>query len=143
MPGHFEQRFKSLIATDTIRAMQLFEIIQYGLLYIIISFFIGSLVNTSFSLPDEKEPTANILIEVILQSLLFVISVFYIRKLVKLIPMIISVPGYIPYETNEYSGEMIIAVVLVGTQFGLLKKIDILSHRFYRDILGFERSLGI
>jgi hypothetical protein len=143
MPGHFEQRFKSLIAADTIRAMQLLEITQYGFLYILVSFFIGSFVDTFFSLPDEKAPTDRMLFEVILQSLLFVISVFYIRKLVKLIPIVISMKGYNAYETSEYGGEMIIAVVLVATQFGLLKKIDILSRRFYKDFLGIEKRLGI
>ena len=143
MATHFEQRFKSLFAADTIRFMELFETLQYGFLYIFVSFFVGSFLDTFFSLPDEKTSTGKLMIEVILQSLLFVISVFYIRKIVKLVPLAVSVKGFRPYETDEYSGEMIIAVVLVATQFGLLKKIDILSRRFYRDLLGFEKKLGI
>lgn len=143
MPTHFEERFQSLIAADRIRFMQLFEILQYGFLYILVSFFLGSFFDTLFTAPDEKTPTEKMFLEVILQSLLFVISVFYIRKLVKLVPLAISAKGFRPYETDEYSGEMIIAVVLVATQFGLLKKIDILSRRFYKDFLGLERELGI
>jgi hypothetical protein len=143
MPTHFEQRVKSLFAADTIRFMQLFEILQYGFLYIFVSFFVGSFLDTAFSEPDEKDTTSKLLVEVIVQSLLFVLSVFYIRKIVKLVPLAISVKGFRPYETDEYSGEMIIAVVLVATQFGLLKKIDILSRRFYNDFLGIEKRLGI
>lgn len=143
MPTYFEQRLESLLAMDSIRQSQLFEIIQYGFLYIFASFFIGSFVDTLFSLPDEKTSTGKLLLEIVLQSLLFVLSVFYIRKLVKLVPLAVSSKGYRPYETAEYSGEMIIAVVLVATQFGLLKKIDILSRRFYKDFLGVEKKLGI
>ncbi len=143
MPTHFEQRLESLLAADTIRFMQLFEILQYGFLYILASFFAGSFVDTLFPKPDEKAPTGKLLVEVTLQSLLFVLSVFYIRKIVKLVPLAIKAKGFRPYETDEYSGEMIIAVVLVATQFGLLKKIDILSRRFYKDFLGIEKELGI
>lgn len=141
MPSYFEQRLESLLATDSIRFMQLFEILQYGFLYIVVSFLIGSFLDTLFSEPKETTPTVQLLTETTLQSLLFVLSVFYIRKLVKLVPLGIHTKGYRPYETTEYSGEIAIAVVLIATQFGLLKKIDILSHRFYKDFLGLEKKL--
>lgn len=142
---HMKERFNSLIEMNPIRVMQLLEAFQFGIAYFFFAFLSGSFLDTLFPLPDEMKETNEMLIEVLLQSLLFIIAVFYIRKLVKIMPFVFYIPGtkYRPYEISEYSGEMMIGLVLIATQFGLLKKIDILSRRFYQYMLDKEKSIDL
>jgi hypothetical protein len=50
--------------------------------------------------------------------------------------------SYKPYEASEYSGEIIIAIVLLGAQFNLIKKLDLLSRRFYSWLYDEEKTVG-
>lgn len=142
---HIKERMKSLIEINPIRTMQILEAFQYGLAYLVFSFLAGSFLDTLFPLPDEIKETNKIFLEVVLQSLLFIIAVFYIRKLVKIMPFVFYIPGtkYRPYEIDEYSGEIIIGLVFIATQFSLLKKIDILSRRFYTYMLAQEKRIDL
>ena len=95
--------------------------------------------------------------EVLLQGILLAITVFYVRKIVKIMPFLFvlntdingdgKVDAYHPYQATEYSGEVMIALVVVGAQFNLIKKIDLLSRRLYKWIYGeekkIEHSLGL
>lgn len=142
---HIEERIFSLFECDTIRVSQILEAFQYGVVYLIIGFLAGSFLDTLFPLPDEMKETNQLLLEVIGQCLLFILFVFYIRKVVKIMPFIFYIPGskYVPHEISEYDGEIMIGLVLIATQFGLLKKIDILSKRFYESIVGVEKRIDL
>jgi hypothetical protein len=50
--------------------------------------------------------------------------------------------SYKPYEASEYSGEVIIALVFLGAQFNLIKKLDLLSRRFYSWLYNEEKVVG-
>ena len=48
---------------------------------------------------------------------------------------------YRVHESEEYQGEMMIAVVLIGVQINLIKKLDFLSKKFYKYLWQQEREL--
>ena len=48
---------------------------------------------------------------------------------------------YRVHESDEYNGEIIIAVVLIGAQINLIKKIDFLSKNIYKWMWKEERAL--
>lgn len=139
---HIQERWASLIRTDSIRIQSLLESLQYGILYLIAGFGVGSFLDTIFPIADERKETTAIFTEVIGQSLALILIIYYIRKLVKVVPFLFAfTKSYKPYGASEYSGEIMIAIVLIGSQFSLLKKIDILSRRFYKRTERIEKSL--
>lgn len=128
---HIESRFKSLTKFDFIRLYQLLEILQYSVLYAFVAGLAGLLLERIFPEPDRSKSNYQILIEVLLQCMLSALSVFYIRKIVKVVPFILEDSKY--YKTHgvdEYNGEIMIAIVFVGIQKNLLTKIDILRERY-------------
>lgn len=142
--AHIQDRWESLITFDAIRIQNLLETLQYGLLYLIAGFLAGSFLDTLFPLAEEKKDTIEILGEVIAQSMLLIITIYYVRKLVKVVPFMFQfTKSYRPYGATEYSGEVMIAIVLIGSQFSLLKKIDILSRRFYKNVMNVEKELNL
>jgi hypothetical protein len=48
---------------------------------------------------------------------------------------------YRVHESDEYHGEIMIAVVLIGAQINLIKKIDLLSKNVYKWMWKEERAL--
>ncbi len=148
---HIESHVKSFIQADMIRFMELLESIQYGLGYLIIGFLAGTVLDYSFPNHDENTPVETVLIEVLLQCILLIILVFYVRKLVKIMPSLfdlhfgfsktIQSSKYKAYSASEYGGELMIAVAILGAQFHLIKKLDFLSRKFYKWIFNEEREL--
>lgn len=128
--NHIQGRIKDLTRLDTKRLYQVIEILQYSILYAFVTGFFGICLEKLFPTPDEKKSTHRILFEVLLQCMLSALSVFYLRKIVKVVPFILEKEKY--YETHsveEYNGEIMIAIVFVGVQKNLLTKIDILRSR--------------
>jgi hypothetical protein len=148
---HYMERIESLFTFDAIRVMQLLESFQYGIGYIFVSFLAGVGVDLLFPNYDENKDTQTLLLEIVLQSILLIFIVFYVRKLVKLVPFLFVLtengkpiaPQFRPYEGSEYNGEVMIAVILIGSQFNLIKKIDLMSRRLYKWMFNEERKIGI
>lgn len=146
---HVRVRTEKLLLRNEVRVMELLESIQYGVLYLLVGFGAGVTLDYSFPNFNEQTKTSVLFAEVALQCLLLIVSVFYIRKIVKIVPFlfVIDFSGqgkthYRPYEAAEYSGEVIIAIVFLGAQFNLLKKLDLLSRRFYSWLYGEEKAIG-
>ncbi len=139
---YMSKRFDNLIATDNIRLMQVLELIQYSFLYFFVAFITGTTMDNIFPDYDPKETSAQIIIEVLAQSILTIIVAFYIRKLVKIIPFAFVLKGskFIPGLTSEYHGDMMIgAIVFVSVQVNLLRKINELGVRSYNQMTGKQR----
>jgi hypothetical protein len=146
---HVRTRTEKLLLNNEIRVMELLESIQYGVLYLIVGFATGVTLDYSFPNYNEQTKTSVLFTEVALQCLLLIILVFYIRKLVKIVPFLFVIDfsgsgksSYKPYEASEYGGEIIIAIVLLGAQFNLIKKLDLLSRRFYSWLYSEEKAIG-
>ena len=139
---YVSKRFDNLLATDNIRLMQVLELIQYSFLYFIVAFVAGTTMDNIFPDYDPKESSAQIIIEVLAQSILTIIVAFYIRKLVKIVPFAFVIKGtkFMPGLTSEYHGDMMIgAIVFVSVQVNLLKKINELGVRSYNQMTGKNR----
>ena len=146
---HVRTRTEKLLLNNEIRVTELLESIQYGVLYLIVGFATGVTLDYSFPNYNEQTKTSVLFTEVALQCLLLIILVFYIRKLVKIVPFLFVIDfsgsgksSYKPYEASEYGGEIIIAIVLLGAQFNLIKKLDLLSRRFYSWLYSEEKAIG-
>lgn len=123
-------KFRDLISIDKIRFNELYEIFQYSIIYITISFFWGFYLNRMFPEEDESKSNIVILAEIVLQSISIAISVFYIRKLCQMIPLLINFKGYRENKTNEYGGEVILSIVFMTTQKHIMNKINLLNRRY-------------
>jgi hypothetical protein len=154
---HIQERIRSLFLFNEVRVMELLETVQFGLGYLFVGFLAGTLLDYSFPSFKENIETKQLFLEVLLQGILLAIAVFYVRKIVKIMPFMFvlqtdingdgKVDKYHPYQATEYSGEVMIALVVIGAQFNLIKKIDLLSRRLYRWIYNEEKivehSLGL
>jgi hypothetical protein len=150
-PGAFKtfmKRFKSLTDFNEVRVMQLLENIQYGFIYFVLGFVTGTGLDTLFTVFDEKEPIYHVILEVLGQAIAMIVVIFYIKKIAKLVPFLFilnwdlngdgHIPKYRPYETYEYGGNIMIGLVLIGSQFNFLKKIDMISRVIYSKYMGLE-----
>ncbi len=154
---HIQERIRSLFLFNEVRIMELLETIQFGIGYLVVGFIAGTVLDYTFPSYKEDIETKTLFFEVLLQGILLAISVFYVRKIVKIMPFFFvlnadingdgKVDKYHPYMATEYSGEVMIALVVIGAQFNLIKKIDLLSRRLYRWMFNEEKiiqhSLGL
>lgn len=136
---HFEAGMKDFFRLDQVRFINIIGTIQYGILYFIIYFFVGLVIEYLFPRFTTKISVNSLVLQILGQCLIVLIAVFYVQKFVESIPGILSFfPGlfdrnklidedYKPYTIQEYKGEMISSLILVGVQFNLLKKIILLS----------------
>jgi len=124
-------RFKNLLRIDFIRLLRVCEISQYTILYAFVALFIAPRLDKLFPSFDKKKSSFELFIEVIFQLTMVSILIFYIRKIVKIIPPIGSIltPMYKIGTTSEYNGGIIIGLVLVHSQHNLSVKIEELMKR--------------
>jgi hypothetical protein len=139
---YVEERIDALTRLDELRIIELLESVQYGLGYLFVGFFMGVGTDMVFPVFDPKKDTFTVFLEVILQCITLVIVVFYCRKIVKLMPFLFAFNSkYRVHESDEYQGEIMIAVVLIGVQINLIKKLDLLSKNLYKWLWKEERAL--
>ena len=139
---HINTQIKNLFQMDDVRLMEILESVQFGLGYLIVGFFIGTILDYSFPNFDDNTPVRTVFLEVLFQSLAIIVLVFYVRKLVKIMPSVfdlhfLSKSGKVkfrPYTTTEYSGELMISLAIIGAQFHLIRKLDFLSKKLYEFI---------
>ena len=137
--SHLHERFEKLMRFDIVRINELFELVQYTVIYAVTCFFAGLGINSVFPEYNENTPTLNLILEILGELCAVVIVIFYVRKINKLIPFILLVgdtKGYIPYQTTEFSGEVSISLIFVAMQFRLIKKIGLLGQRMNEFIFG-------
>lgn len=148
---HIHERIRSLFLFNEVRIMELLETIQFSLGYLFVGFTAGTILDYAFPHFKEEIDTKTLFLEVLLQCVLLAIFVFYVRKIVKIMPFLFvlqtdingdgRVDKYHPYLATEYSGEVMIAVVVLGAQFNLIKKIDLLSRRLYKWLYNEEKTV--
>ena len=123
-------KFRDLVSIDKYRFNELYEIFQYGILYIVVSIIWGFYLNSLFPPEDESKEAHTILFEIVLQALAVAVSVFYIRKLCQITPLLINFKGYSQNKTSEYGGAVIISIVFMTTQKHIRNKINLLNRRY-------------
>lgn len=145
---YFHERLRKLMTFDTIRANDLLESTQYGILYSIAAFIVGGSLNLLFEPFTEKITTGALAFQVFYEMVLIIIGVYYLRKIVKVIPFLfeVSIPGgktFRPYLTMEYNGELVISLIFIGVQFRFIRKLDLLANRLYNILFGIKLKRGI
>jgi hypothetical protein len=132
---YIKERWNKLITFDKIRIYKLLENLQYAFLYILITLPLSGLVEDLFPDLDKNKYSYILFLEIVLQCLIIVIMVFYIQKIVKLIPVLFPVDkNYKKYRVSEYDGVIIISLIFVGTQNNLINKIRELRNRLLKSI---------
>ena len=129
-----KNKFSDLVTFDDFRLTQLFEIIQFSVLYIIICLIAGIYLDYLFPDPDKSKSSLHILLELSLHSVIVALSVFYIRKICHLVPLMFKVKNFREVHTREYDGEIIVAIVFFTSQKKIFEKISILHKRFLKGI---------
>lgn len=125
-------RIRKLFNLNTIRINEISETIQYTVLYGIVAFYVGTWANAAFPAFDKNKSAWELMLEVLGQTIVLAICVFYIRKLVKTIPFLFYLPGkhaYNPYLSTEFHGEIVISIIFITLQTNLIKKLEELSKR--------------
>jgi hypothetical protein len=123
-------KFRDLVSIDKYRFNELYEIFQYCILYTIVTIIWGFYLNRLFPPEDESKEGYVILFEIVLQALVVAVSVFYIRKLCQIIPLLINFKGYSQNKTSEYGGAVIISIVFMTTQKHIINKNNLLNRRY-------------
>ena len=130
--AHFISRVRKLFNLNTIRINEITETIQYTILYGVVAFYVGTWTNAAFPHFDKSKSSAQLMLEVLGQTAILAICVFYIRTIVKTIPFLFYLPGkqtYNPYLSTEFHGEIVISVIFITLQTNLVKKLEELSKR--------------
>ncbi len=126
--NHMVNKFKYFTRVDSKLINKISEILFYSILYVLFSIYVGILINSMFPAFDDKKNDLAILIEVLLQSSVTAVSVFYIRRFVNLIPFPILFGDKVePNEAINFTGEVMFSVVFVSTQVKIIEKIAYLS----------------
>lgn len=151
--SYMKMRIEKLLLLDEVRVMEILESLQFGIAYLVVGFTTGSLVDWAFPAYNEEKGFLEVFYEVVLQCVLLIIVVFYIRKIVKVMPFLFvinfdingdgKIRPYHPYSSTEYSGEIMIALAVVGSQFNLIKKFELLSRKAYKYFFNEERKIGV
>ncbi len=123
---------------------RMLESVQYGVLYLFFAFLGGVGLDYIFPPFTEKIKTGELFREIMGQSLLLILTVFGIRYIVKGVPVVFPYPSgrnYVPYQTAEFNGEMMMGFVFLGSQLNLIRKIDLLASRLYKLYFNEERKV--
>jgi len=144
---HFEAGLKDFARLDKVRLINIGGSIQYGILYCLVFFVIGVLLHSIFPTLNKSDPLFNIFLWIILQSVVIIIVTFYVEKLVEMIPGLFSFfpkffdmnellsKGFIPYGIDEYKGNIASSLILIGTQYHLLNKVEYFTTEFSKRYL--------
>lgn len=144
LPEHksFEDRLRSLFMFDCYRVSRILETAQYAMLYACLCLPVGigidAMCSKLYPEPENKTTYTGrqlwVAIAVaILQVVISAVSIIYIRKLADLVPFIFNVcpSQYMAhYHVGEIFGETAIALVFVGVQVTLVKKLEIIHRSF-------------
>jgi len=144
---HFEAGVKDFARLDKVRLINIGGSIQYGILYCLVFFFIGIILHNIFPVLNKSDPLLHTFLWIILQSVVIIIAAFYVEKFVEIFPGIFSffpkffdmndllAKGFIPYGIDEYKGNMAASLILIGTQYHLLYKVEYFTTEFSKRYL--------
>ena len=138
----FGERVESLLAFDCYRLSRILETAQYAALYTCLCLPTGLLIDW-FCARFYPEPDAGnryegrkrwvAILVAVLQVVLSAVSIIYIRKLADLVPFFFNLcpSRYVAhYHVEEVFGEAAIALVFVGVQVTLVKRLETIRNSF-------------
>ena len=121
---------ESILRYDKSRLATVGRLIQNSIIYIVLIFLFGVLIDDIFPSIDESKPVYIIILEIVGQLILISFIIFYLQKIVDHIPFI----GGDFYESNDssliYAEQAIILIILISTQKSLISKIRYIYSLF-------------
>jgi len=111
--------------------MNLFYLLYFTSFNFLFSFIIGSIINKLLPKFDNKKKNSIIIIELIIQTFILILSVYFIRFLITKIPNIYNVRESMSEKNFELADDIIIALVFITTQDHYIKKINFLQDEFF------------
>lgn len=140
----FSDRFSKLVRMDRVRVYRMIELAIFTVGYMVVGGLFGTMVDQMFPAFDAKISNEQLAKEILLQLIVIVISVFYLRKIVRLLPLgvifrALGASGYRSGETTETNGELIISLVFITMQPALVSKVLEARSRF-RKYMGFDKT---
>lgn len=122
-----------LLRFDTIRISKLLEMIQDGIIIFILAFYLGSAIDKFCGVADEKMTNTELWGWVILQLIINIVAIYYIRKIAEVIPFMFSLnSGYISNKKGEVDAAsgFVSSIIYIGVQKNFQNKIGLLKSRF-------------
>jgi hypothetical protein len=145
---HFMAGMKDFLRFDKVRLVNILGSIQYGIAYTLAFFIAGIGINFIFPpFTTSEQSLHKLFFLILLQSLVIIITIFYVQKLIEAIPGVMSFfpqyfdynkllsQGFIPYGIDEYKGNMASNIILIGTQINLLKRVSHFTTEFSKRYL--------
>ena len=123
-------RWQTLVKMDSERATHLLELVYYSLLYAGVGMIAGSALDQLFPPLNSKIETQHLIWEIVGQTIVIVVCVFYIRKLVQLVPFFLNLSSnYELGSATEYQGEFVLGLIFISIQTSFLSKVAMLRDR--------------
>jgi hypothetical protein len=131
-------RVQKLFAFDKIRLGKIIEILQSSFVSVMIATIFGFLFKKVKSYlfdnkGKESESLFYLYLRVSIEVFLITVLVFYLRKMILVIPSVASffIKGFQPYTTMEYSMHMCIVVLTIELFSDLHESLDILKAKLF------------
>lgn len=138
----FNKRFLQLTSMDNIRKFKIIEMIQYSFIFFILSFIVATILNKTYykdinqlDIVLEKNTKSTwkfiqLIFLVFFETLFLTILVFYMRKLVLLIPSYGSYKDkkFIPFTTISYVAEFTLLFAFIEMLPEYRKQFDRLGN---------------
>ena len=122
-----------LFRFDSIRISKLLEMIQDGIIIFILAFYLGSLIDKLCGVADEKMSNTKLWGYVILQLVINIVVIYYIRKIAEVIPFMLSLnSGYMSNKKGEVDSAsgFVSSIILISVQKNFQSKLGLLKSRY-------------
>jgi len=122
-----------LLRFDTIRLSKLLEMIQDGIIIFILAFFLGSGIDKLCGVANEKMSDTELWGWVILQLVINIVAIYYVRKIAEVIPFMLSLnSNYISNKKGEVDAAsgFVSSIIYIGVQRNFQAKIGLLKSRY-------------
>jgi len=131
---NYKDLVSNLLEFNVIRVQKLLHMSQNAVITAIFSFLVGISIDKLFDI-KEKESNNELILKTLLQLVIIIIGVYYLRKLTKFIPFMLRfTESYNPFHKSK-DGESLmgstIAIVIffVSTQTNLRDRIDVFMKK--------------
>lgn len=131
MKEHVKVQFKKLVALDKIRMHKLMFLVQYAILYVLVGLGAGSLVDNIFPEYNPDKKNSEIIKEIVFQTAVNAVALFYARKVVMLCPYLFNFDNSFSHshaqQMRGFHGTIMLTIAFIATQTSYLKKIQHIS----------------
>lgn len=138
----FQKRWQSLISFDEIRKYKLIEIIEYTILFFVVNMVVSNILNNLYfdrvNVEERKQKISNnnpfeilnFILTLILETVIITIIIFYMRKIVLLVPSYGSIKSDVfePNTALEYTVHIALVFVFLEMIPTFKEQYTILGH---------------